>query len=82
MKKEISIQNVGPDGNKMGQNGAKKTTKMKPNWCQVEAKLMHFGTNLGPSSALLDQVGPCWGQDGTRVGQVGAQLDQVEAKFG
>jgi len=49
---------------------------------QVEAKLINFGTNLGPSWALLDQVGPCWGHVGTRLGQVGAKLDQVEAKLG
>ena len=44
---------------------------------QVEAKLINFGTNLGPSWALLGQVGPCWGHVGTRLGQVGAKLDQV-----
>ena len=49
---------------------------------QVEAKLINFGTNLGPSWALLGQVGPCWGHVGTRLAQVGAKLDQVEAKLG
>ena len=50
--------------------------------CQVEAKLINFGTNLEPSWALLGQVGPCWGHVGTRLGQVGAKLGQVEAKLG
>ena len=41
---------------------------------QVEAKLINFGTNLGPSCAKL---GACWGQVGAKLGQVGAKLGQV-----
>ena len=44
---------------------------------QVEAKLTNFGTNLGPSWALLGEVGPCWGHVGTRLGQVGTKLGQL-----
>ena len=40
---------------------------------EVEAELINFGTNLGPSWALLGQVEPCWGHVGVgaRWGQVG-----------